>query len=491
MNSLTYSPDGQRIITTADDGKIKVWDAASSFCIITFTEHTSGVTACEFAKRGNVLFTASLDGSVRAWDLVRYRNFRTFTATSRLQFSALAVDPSGEIVCAGSLDSFDIHVWNVQTGQLLEELSGHEGPVVSLGFAPDGRCLASGSWDNTVRIWSLFTRTQTSEPLQLQSEVLRVSFRPDSRQVAVSTLDGQITFWDVENAEQTSGIDGRKDISGGRRAIDRTTAANAAGSKHFTTVNYSADGTCILAAGNSKYICLYDIASGTLVRKFTVSVNLSIDGTQEYLNSKLLTEAGPIDLLDGAGEASDLEDRIDKSLPGASRGDMSARKARPEIRVTGLSFSPTGRSFAAASTEGLLIYSLDHVVIFDPFDLDVDVTPATTLSTLRDEKDYLKALVMAFRLNERYLIHQVYEAIPQQDIKLVVRDLPLVYLSKLIHFVTEMSEEGPHLEFALLWLESVLSRHGKHIREKRGEFEPEMRGVVKCIQRIQNELARL
>jgi periodic tryptophan protein 2 len=170
---------------------------------------------------------------------------------------------------------------------------------------------------------------------------------------------------------------------------------------------------------------------------------------------------------------------------------MSVRKARPEVRVTGLSFSPTGRSFAAASTEGLLIYSLDHVLIFDPFDLDVDVTPAATLSTLRDKGDYLKALVMAFRLNERYLIHQVYEAIPQQDIMLVVRDLPLVYLSKLIHFVTEMSEEGPHLEFSLLWLEAVISRHGKYIREERGEFETEIRGVVKCVQRIQNELARL
>ena len=100
-----------------------------------------------------------------------------------------------------------------------------------------------------------------------------------------------------------------------------------------------------------------------------VSVNLSIDGTQEYLNSKLLTEAGLTDRLDDAGEASDLEDRIDRSLPGASRGDMSACKARPEIRVTDLSFSPTGRSFAAASTEGLLIYFLDHVVIFDPFDV--------------------------------------------------------------------------------------------------------------------------
>ncbi|CRK15729.1 hypothetical protein BN1708_017412, partial [Verticillium longisporum] len=152
MNSLVYSPDGQRIVTIADDGKIKVWDVESGFCIVTFTEHTSGVTACEFAKKGNVLFTASLDGSIRAWDLIRYRNFRTFTAPTRLSFSCMAVDPSGEVVAAGSLDSFDVHIWSVQTGQLLDQMSGHEGPVSALAFTPNGDSLISGSWDRTARI---------------------------------------------------------------------------------------------------------------------------------------------------------------------------------------------------------------------------------------------------------------------------------------------------------------------------------------------------
>ena len=215
MNSIVYSPDGQKIITAADDGKIKVWDVNSGFCIVTFTEHTSGVTACEFAKRGSVLFTASLDGSVRAWDLIRYRNFRTFTGPTRLSFSSIAVDPSGEVVCAGSLNSFDIHVWSVQTGQLLDQLAGHEGPVSTISFAPNGGTLVSGSWDNTVRMWNIFARTQTSEPLQLQADVLCVAMRPDSKQLAVSTLDGNLSFWSVSEATQQGGLDGRRDVSGG------------------------------------------------------------------------------------------------------------------------------------------------------------------------------------------------------------------------------------------------------------------------------------
>ncbi|KAF2703413.1 WD40 repeat-like protein [Pleomassaria siparia CBS 279.74] len=489
MNTIAYSPEGQRIITAADDGKIKVWDVNSGFCIVTFTEHSSGVTACEFAKRGNVLFTASLDGSIRAWDLIRYRNFRTFTAPTRLSFSSLAVDPSGEVVCAGSVDSFDIHIWSVQTGQLLDRLSGHEGPVSSLAFAPDGGTLVSGSWDHTVRVWNIFARTQTSEPLQLMADVLCIAFRPDSKQIAVTTLDGQLTFWSVSDAVQQNGVDARRDVSGGRKMSDRRTAATAAGTKSFTAVKYSADGTCVLAGGNSKYICLYDSQSGVLAKKFTVSVNLSLDGTQEFLNSKLLTEAGPQGEMDDQGEASDPEDRRDLTLPGAQRGD-GARKTRPEIRVPDVAFSPTGRAFCAASTEGLLIYSLDTVFQFDPFDLDITVTPATTLATLA-QKEYLKAIVMAFRLNERNLIRRVYESTPASDIALVVKDMPTVYLGRLLRFVAIQADESPHLEFNLMWIESLLSKHGRWMKDNKAGLEAELRSVEKAVRRIQTELARL
>ena len=490
INALVYSPDGQRIITTADDGKIKVWDTQSGFCVITFTEHSSGVTACAFAKRGNVLFTSSLDGSVRAWDLIRYRNFRTFTAPTRLSFSSVAVDPSGEIVCAGSLDSCDIHIWSVQTGQLLDQLSGHEGPVASLAFAPSADIIASGSWDHTVRIWSIFARTQTSEPLHLQADVLQVAFRPDSKQIAVSTLDGQLTFWSVSGASQEAGVDGRRDVSGGRKISDRRTAANVTGTKSFNCIAYSADGSCIIAGGNSKYACLYNVQSGTLIKKFTVSVNLSLQGTHEFLNSRNLTEAGPRGLIDEQGEASDLEDRIDRTLPGATRGDLSGRRTQPEVRVTAIAFSPTGRAFCAASTEGLLIYSLDNAIEFDPFDLDINITPASTLQAVK-EGDFLLALIMAFRLNELLLIRQVYEAIPVGDVTLLVRKLPIVYLARLLRFVAQATDESPHLEFNLRWIEALLRAHGHYLKDHPNSFTSELRIVYKAVGKIQLELTRL
>lgn len=491
MNSLVYSPDGTKIVTTADDGKIKVWDIESGFCIVTFTEHTSGVTGCEFAKKGNVLFTSSLDGSIRAWDLIRYRNFRTFTAPTRLSFSCMAVDPSGEVVAAGSLDSFDIYIWSVQTGQLLDQLSGHEGPVSSLAFSPNGESLVSGSWDRTARIWSIFSRTQTSEPLQLQADVLDIVVRPDSLQLAISTLDGQLTFWNME-AEQTAGVDGRRDASGGRKITDRRTAANVAGTKAFHSIRYSTDGSCIIAGGNSKYICLYSVTTMVLLKKFTVSVNLSLSGTQEFLNSKLLTEAGTAADIDDE-EFSDREAaRAAEGLPGSKRGgDPSARKRFPEVRVSGIAFSPGGTAFCAASTEGLFVYSLDTTVQFDPFDLNMEITPASTLAVLEKERDYLKALVMAFRLNEAALVKRVFQSVPPGDIGLAVAGLPVVYVPRLLRFVAAQTEESPHMEFCLLWIKALVDKHGAWLTANRGKVDVELRVVNRAVNRMRDDIKRL
>lgn len=55
--------------------------------------------------------------------------------------------PNIQVVCAGSKDSFQIFVWSLKTGRLLDVLAAHEGPVIALGFCPGAGLLASGSWD--------------------------------------------------------------------------------------------------------------------------------------------------------------------------------------------------------------------------------------------------------------------------------------------------------------------------------------------------------
>lgn len=493
MNSLVYSPDGSRVVTASDDGKVKIWDVVSGFCLATFDEHQAGVTDVAFAKKGQVLFTSSLDGTIRAWDLIRFRNFRTFTSTKRLQFTSVAVDPSGEVVCGGSLDSFEIHVWSVQTSQLLDQLAGHEGPISALSFGTETDAkLASASWDKTIRIWDIFSRQQASEPFDLTSECLSLTMRPDSKEVAVSSLDGKITFFDIENGKMVREIDGKRDIKQGRHMEDLFESKNSKRGKHFTTIAYSFDGLSMVAAGNNNTICLYDLPNQVLLKRFIVSLNMQLNGTLEVLNSRNLVDGIAKDLIDDGGELSDQEDRMktEMALPGSHRGDIGLRSTKPEVRVMCIRFSPTANSFAASSTEGLLIYSIDDSIIFDPFDLDIDITPESTLETL-SQGENLTAFVMAFRLNETYLIHKVYESISKDEIKLVVKDLPLVYIPKLIEFIGSIAMDSQHIQFNLMWIENIITSHGKYIAKNKQLFGKGLRSIQRFLNRVVKDVVKV
>jgi periodic tryptophan protein 2 len=507
LNAVAYSPNGHLMATGGDDGKIKVWNTSSGFCFVTFSEHKAPVTALSFvggkSGHGLAIVSASLDGTVRAFDLVRYRNFRTLSGpdASVCQYISLACDDAGEVICAGTMDPFSIHVWSLQTGKLLDVLTGHQGPVCSLSFSASAGLLASASWDKTVRLWDVFRDGTATETFRHGSDVLAVSWRPDGQQLASSTLDGHLHVWDAKRGVELAALDCRRDAEGGRKVADVRTAKNNAAGKCFTTISYTADGDCLLAGGRTKYICLYALGPRLLLKKWQLSHNRSLDGVLDKLNSKGLGEGGQalslLNLEDPfADDPAVARKAKDDSLPGAKTGATSmARNARPEVRAKGMMFSPTGRSFAVASTEGLLVYSLDDSLVFDPIELGEDVTPEATFAALEDGH-YARALLLALHLNEGSVIESTVERIPASVTPLVARTVPAAFATRLLEFVASKLMPGskkssPHLDFYIRWGISLIQSHARAFRERSAFFAGALRDLQRAFVAQRDSLARL
>jgi len=98
---------------------------------------------------------------------------------------------------------------------------------------------------------------------------------------------------------------------------------------------------------------------------------------------------------------------------------------------------------------------------------------------------------MAFRLNEKPLIQKVYESIPTSDIKLIVKQLPTSYLSNALRYIGERMDRSPHLEFDLLWVNALLSLHGRYLREHSLEYASYFRAVNKSLTELQQSVTSL
>src|SRR5436190_483759 len=128
-----------------------------------------------------------------------------------IYLSALPFAPSGSKVSRQYVDKFP-NLITVKVGRktdwpvTLGVFEGHIGIVTSIAFSPDGKQIASGSWDKTIRVWDAQTGQVVSGPFEGHTDyVTSVAFSPDGKQIASGSWDKTIRVWDAQTGQVVSG----------------------------------------------------------------------------------------------------------------------------------------------------------------------------------------------------------------------------------------------------------------------------------------------
>jgi len=148
---FAFSPSGDRLVTTSDDGIVQVWSLSDFTMLSQFVGPPGGYWSLAFMPDGTSIVASDLTGAIRQVDVTSGTEILAYTgATSRT--GRLAVSPDGTLLAAAA-DGNSVGLWSTTTGQQISRTEGHQAPVTSTAFSSDGSQLATSSADGTVRIW--------------------------------------------------------------------------------------------------------------------------------------------------------------------------------------------------------------------------------------------------------------------------------------------------------------------------------------------------
>ncbi|KAF5273393.1 hypothetical protein FQA39_LY07410 [Lamprigera yunnana] len=239
------NPECRLFATSSKDGDIRIWDSILCQILRILTGHTKSVTVVKWGGSG-LLYTASQDRTVRVWrssDGVLCRvleghahwvntlalntdytlRIGPFYPSNPHKSSAVVdhkfaeeryrdiVKSNGERLVSGS-DDFTLFLWNPeQEKKPLARLTGHQQLINDVKFSPDGRILASASFDKSIKLWEARTGKFICTLRGHVQAVYMISFSVDSRLMVSGSADSTLKLWNLKTKKLEYDLPGHAD----------------------------------------------------------------------------------------------------------------------------------------------------------------------------------------------------------------------------------------------------------------------------------------
>ncbi len=313
VRSLAFTADGQTLLSggSEHDSAVRIFDVATGKERSRLLWHKREVRRLASTPDGRMLVSASpSEGKIICVNFATGQELRTIQ-NREVNIDAIALSPDALTAAAGGMrwpggaqkGEPWLCLYDLNTGNELGRLQGHEHYVQALAFSADGRTLASGSYDKTIRFWDVATGKETAKITRPTDRVRGFfAFSPDGKTLATLGGDSTIHLWDVATGKEIHEYPGHvgvvntiafspdgKLIATGSYEDNSVQIWEAVSGKRLRMIQHPAyvrsvaflpDGS-LLSGGGDSLLRVWNVANGQELRTFTV------EGRQQVLSMRL------------------------------------------------------------------------------------------------------------------------------------------------------------------------------------------------------------
>jgi WD40 repeat protein len=199
---IAFSPDGSRLLSATDDGKVRVWSAFSGQPIGEAIDERNQIFGAAFTPDGRIVVATST-GLLRVWTEPTLSPLAS-TIWHPEGLQTVVISPDEKTILTGADDS-QARLWDLSTCHLVGRSLPHNAPVTAAAFTADGARLITAA-ANRVTLWSIVGQVKAGETLETDGDVTCVMFDPGRDVFVTATRNGEARFWRVSDCKPVGSV---------------------------------------------------------------------------------------------------------------------------------------------------------------------------------------------------------------------------------------------------------------------------------------------